>query len=322
MCTLKCTVRGPKKKLVSPFLKWFLIAVALFVAVTAGFLHFNLSLSMGSGPAGPDVPIEPFQHVWSQQDVLLLGLGDSITVGVGASKGFLYFERLIKNPHQDSEDMMGKSLSSVFPKLTTKNIAVTGSTSLYHSRLIKDLEIQPPDVLGIVVMTSGGNDIIHNYGDTPPKESAMYGATLDQAKPWIDNFEKRLNQMIIDIKAKFPGGCHIFLANIYDPSDGTGDTTVCFFGLPEWPDLLSILKAYNDIISQCTNRHDNVHLVNIHDPFLGHGFHCKKFWRKHYRSSDPHFWYYYIVEDPNDRGYDAIRRLFLLEMIQTLSHKN
>ena len=74
---------------------------------------------MGSGPAGPDVPIEPFQHVWSQQDVLLLGIGDSITVGVGASKGFSYFERLLKNPQQGCEDMMGKDLSSVFPKLLT-----------------------------------------------------------------------------------------------------------------------------------------------------------------------------------------------------------
>ena len=314
--------RRSKKKLISPFLKWFLIAVALFVAVAAGFLYFNLSLSMGSGPAGPDVPMEAFQHVWSQQDVLLLGLGDSITVGVGASEGFSYFDRLVKNPQQGCEDMMGKDLSCVFPKLTAKNTAVTGSTSSYHSRLIKELEIQAPDVLGIVVMTSGGNDIIHNYGETPPKESAMYGATLEQAKPWIDNFEKRLNQMIIDIKKKFPGGCHVFLANIYDPTDDTGKTTIAVWGLPDWPDGLSILRAYNEIISQCTNRHDNVHLVNIHDAFLGHGFHCKKFWRKHYRSPDPHYWYYSIFEDPNTRGHDAIRRLFLIEMIRTFFHKS
>src|SRR3990172_341861 len=48
-------------------------------------------------------------------------------------------------------------------------------------------------------------------------------------RPWIDNFEKRLDRMIEEIKKKFPGGCQIFLANIYDPSDGSGDTTICFF---------------------------------------------------------------------------------------------
>jgi hypothetical protein len=144
----------------------------------------------------------------------------------------------------------------------------------------------------------------------------MYGATFEQARPWIDNFEKRLNQMIVDIKKKFPGGCHIFLANIYDPSDGTGKTTIGFWGLPAWPDGSSILKVYNEIISQCTDRYDDVHLVNIHDAFLGHGIHCKKFWRKHYRSSDPYYWYYYMIEEPNDRGYDAIRRLFLIEIMK------
>ncbi len=27
-----------------------------------------------------------------------------------------------------------------------------------------------------------------------------------------------------------------------------------------------------------------------------------------------HHWYYTNLEDPNERGYDAIRRLFLIEM--------
>ena len=38
------------------------------------------------------------------------------------------------------------------------------------------------------------------------------------------------------------------------------------------------------------------------------------FWCKHYHSDDPHFWYFSNVEDPNERGYDALRRLFLIEI--------
>ena len=30
------------------------------------------------------------------------------------------------------------------------------------------------------------------------------------------------------------------------------------------------------------------------------------------------YWYFMNIEDPSERGYDAIRRLFLLEMIETL----
>lgn len=52
----------------------------------------------------------------------------------------------------------------------------------------------------------------------------------------------------------------------------------------------------------------------MHAPFLGHGLACTQFWRANYRSEDPHYWYFVNLEDPNERGYDAIRRLFLIEM--------
>ncbi|HUT13256.1 MAG TPA: hypothetical protein VMY42_22395 [Thermoguttaceae bacterium] len=37
------------------------------------------------------------------------------------------------------------------------------------------------------------------------------------------------------------------------------------------------------------------------------------------RPEDPHYWYAQNLEDPNVRGYDAIRRLFLIEMAKTFS---
>lgn len=35
------------------------------------------------------------------------------------------------------------------------------------------------------------------------------------------------------------------------------------------------------------------------------------FRREHYSSEDPSYWFFTNIEDPNDRGYDAIRRVFL-----------
>jgi len=294
-------------------------AIILCVAV---FRHLFLVLPAGSGPAGPPVPSEPFARVWDERRVVLLGLGDSITEGFGASPGFSYFERLAANPPGDTADMAGKNLLAVFPRLESRNLSVSGSNSLGHERRqIPRIGVQPPDVLGVVVMTTGGNDIIHTYGRFPPEEGAMYGATLPQAQPWIDRFEARLDAMMAAIRAAFPGGCHVFLANIYDPTDGTGN--VGLTGLPEWEDALSVLAAYNQAIARCAERHDFVHLVDIHGPFLGHGIHCTKAWTPHYRSDDPHYWYS-IVEDPNDRGYDAVRRLCLLAMIDVFAdnHRN
>ena len=65
---------------------------------------------------------------------------------------------------------------------------------------------------------------------------------------------------------------------------------------------------------------ENVHLVDIHSEFMGHGIHCLEFWRKTYRADDPHWWYYTNLEDPNPRGHDAIRRLFLQEITKVFGH--
>jgi hypothetical protein len=222
----------------------------------------------------------------------------------------------MKNPDGDAPDMLGRALSAVFPNIKTRKLAVSASNSLQHIAHISQLPTYPPDTIGIVVMTTGGNDLIHHYGQCPPEEGAMYGATLDQARPWIAGFEQRLDRMMEAIKAKFPSRCEIFLANIYDPSDGTGNTSYRFTGLPPWPDGLNILAAYNKIIAECARKHDYVHLIDIHTPFLGHGIHCRKFWTPHYQRSDPTYWYYLNIEDPHERGYDAIRRLFLLKMIE------
>jgi len=50
----------------------------------------------------------------------------------------------------------------------------------------------------------------------------------------------------------------------------------------------------------------------------GHGIYCRQFWREHYRADDPHHWYGDNLEDPNHRGYDAIRRRFLIEIVKAL----
>ena len=171
---------------------------------------------VGSGPAGPTVAKEAFAETWTDRKVLLLGVGDSVTAGFGVPATHSYFGRLVANPDDEFPEMRGICLSAVLPNLTSRNMSVSGSTSLDHVRYLRDsLEEQPGDVFGLVVMTSGGNDLIHDYGRTPPREGAMFGATIQQAQPWIAAFEKRLGEMIDLIESRFPGGCRIFLADIW-----------------------------------------------------------------------------------------------------------
>jgi len=298
-------------------LKWIGLIGAVLILAVAAYIEFHFHLPEGSGPAGPTVALEPFESTWSDRKYLLLGLGDSVTAGFGAKRGHSYFDRLVKNPDDEFEDMRDRSLSRVYPKLKNLNIAVSGSNSLQHLETVDDkLEKQPADVFGLVVMTSGGNDLIHWYGRSLPREGAMYGATRDLAQTWVTNFESRLEKVFKLIRDRFPGGCLIFIGDIYDPSDGLGDPESVF--MPAWPDVLAIHADYNAAIRRAAARGEWVRVVPLHEVFLGHGVHCRQFWRTHYRSHDPHYWYAPNLEDPNDRGYDAIRRLFLNAMIQEI----
>ncbi|MGA2853023.1 MAG: SGNH/GDSL hydrolase family protein [Verrucomicrobiota bacterium] len=293
----------------------------LVIAGMGGWLLLEIARPFGSGPAGPAVSRDLFSLAWTSRPVLLVGLGDSVTAGFGARKGYSYFDRMAKNPADEFPEMNGICLASVFPKFQFLNLSVSGSTSSeVPYRQLNSLPTNAPDVLGIVVMTTGGNDIIHNYGHTPPREEAMYGASMDEAKTWVENFRRRLDSTLEQLNNRFPGGCEIFLANIFDPTDGFGDTAHA--GLPAWKDSMAILDAYNAVIRRAAGTRPNVHVVDIHAAFLGHGIHCMQFWRPHFDWRDPHYWFYMNLEDPNERGYDVIRRLFLLEIAKNRNRLN
>ena len=125
--------------------------------------------------------------------------------------------------------------------------------------------------------------------------------------------------MFAAIKERFPGGCAIFVGDIYDPSDGVGDPQSTW-ALPAWPDCLKVVAAYNATLRRVAVRHTAVACRAGPRTFLGHGIHCRQFWRSHYDWQDPHYWYFENIEDPNDRGYDALRRVYFREIAAQSSY--
>ncbi|QDS90615.1 hypothetical protein EC9_48290 [Rosistilla ulvae] len=312
------TDAGEIRKVKSKRLRRLLLFGGALTIAALAYIELNLRRPIGSGPAGPEVAAAAFREQWSSRQFKLLGIGDSVTAGLGAkSPAHSYFQRMLRNPEDEFAAMQGLCLSAVLPNIEAENLAVSGSTSPMHWDVVQRLEPHSAETFGIVVLTTGGNDLIHSYGRSPAREGAMYGATLEQAEPWIKNFAARLDRMLDQIDESFPGGCEMFLANIYDPTDGVGDAPSIF--LPPWPDGLAIHARYNAIILDAAKRRPNVTLVPMYEAFLGHGSHCRQFWRETYDSSDPHYWYFSNIEDPNDRGYDAIRRLFLNAVVSRQS---
>ncbi len=296
-------------------------AGALLLGAAWIWKRYFLVHDMGEGPAGPPIALDSFHQTWRDGPVVLLGLGDSVTDGYGSSPGHSFFQLLADPPGDEFSDMKGRNLTVAFPRMKTINKAISGSTS---STVVENelIHLRPftADVVGVVVLSTGGNDLIHNYGRTPPQPEAMYGATWNQAKPWIADYAGRLDGIVARLEELFPGGAEIFMLSIFDPTDGVGDISNA--ELPAWPDGLAILGAYNQAIAGCAKRHAHVHEVDVHAAFLGHGIHCAQFWRAEYHAEDPGYWLYGNLEDPNDRGYDAIRRLLLLAMSGVFTHAN
>jgi len=312
-------------------LKWHslrfrvLVIAILLVTVFGGYIWYRIhlvtrQLPMGTGPAGPKIASEAFADIWTKDEVVLIGVGDSITRGLGATKAHTYFELLQRNDNGFFPDMVGCDLESVMPNLKAMNYALDYTTSQEH------IDVQLPRipkhtaaVKGLAVVTSGGNDLIHDYGRRKPVDGAMYGCSYEQALKWTENVKGRVRGLLEGIMDRFDGECEIFLANIYDPTDGVGNPQN--MGMARWGDCIEVLELMNSKIKELCDEYENVHLIDIHTEFLGHGFYCTQFWRKHYKPDDPCFWYYQNLEDPNQRGYDAIRRLFLRKMPEVLSEK-
>ena len=296
------------------------VVIGLFFLCAWYFLLGRFQHTTGHGPAGPTVARGAFAKPWSTNQFVLLGIGDSVTAGYGATLHHSYFELLQANDDSRDPALTGCDLHHVLPNLTVRNDAVSYTVSAEHLRdQVLHLKRHPQSVRGIVVITTGGNDLIHDYGRGPARDGALYGCQYEQAVVWKETFRGRLHGILDGVIAQFPGGCDVFLANIYDPTDGVGDIEHANLLLPAWPDGRKVLPLFNQVIAETCRDYPNVHLVDFYSEFLGHGIHCANWMNHHYRKADPHYWYYDNLEDPNDRGYDAIRRVFLNEMAKVFS---
>ena len=291
-------------------------AWALLVPI-AGWFAVRIPGPMGTGPVAVPFDRAPWTRgVCHEGPVVVVSLGDSIGTGYGAPPGHGYFDLVVKNDRERHPDVGGADLASVLPRLTRLELASLSTNSIDHEQSVSLIPSQPPETYGLVFVTTGGIDLIHPYGHGDIREGAMYGATLGQAEPWIARFEARVDRMLAAIATRFPGGCDVFVATIYDPTDGVGDIEhASVVGwLSAWPDALAIHGRFNRAIRDACGRHAFAHVVDVHRVMLGHGIHCRDASNPHYDRSDPTYWYWWNLEDPNERGYDAIRRLFLAEL--------
>ncbi len=257
----------------------------------------------------PEITPDPDVHTYlpknyrADNPTRLLVFGDSISAGNGASRDSLdYVSLLIENNEDEWPDWNDYDLQSLHPNLSEViDVSFGGALTIdVVNDQIPDLESQlsyPAEGQTLVVITAGGND------------AQMALAVPDMLDNIIESVETNLTDFVeyMQDPAKFPDGVWIYAANVYEPTDGVGQSDSCFFGF-EFTDLLPGLDEANATMQGVAEDYSFA-MLDLHGHFGGHGYYHDDPENALYDAEDPTLWFASDCIHPNDRGHHELRRM-------------
>ena len=248
-----------------------------------------------SGPGSPDTP--PTSGLSFKTYVTL---GDSISDKGG--EGPFFYDLLVKNDDTKYPEAKGKDLSTKYgADIVVQHASKGGARSVNLDSQVGGL---PKTLAGpvLVTITIGGNDI----------QAALANllATGDDSKDRA-TFQANLKTALDELTQadRFGAGVkvRVVLANVYDPSDGTGNFTYgsskCPGALGFWPSgkaTSTLLDPWEKIMADEAAKHPEVTLVDLRAKFNGHGV----------ATGAATTWFYSDCIHPNAAGHASTRDLF------------
>lgn len=258
--------------------------------------------------SAPEVVLDPdVNTVWPDTfppsgAVRFVTFGDSITRGYGIdTEANIYRQLLVHNNDTKWPDFSGDDLTARFGELEVIDVSRDGATapSVIAGQLPELEATLGPSVSGptLVVGTIGGNDTL---------ESIFVGGLDTVTDQFLDDL-KTITDFFLD-PVRFPDGTYLAIANVYDPTDTTGQVEECFYGLD-----LSAMQDDFDRFNAATRDaavRDGWAWVDLQGHFVGHGFRHDEDgpWTD---EDDPTLWFQDDCIHPNVRGHHEVRRLFL-----------
>ncbi|MCG3172262.1 MAG: hypothetical protein GMKNLPBB_00409 [Myxococcota bacterium] len=229
-------------------------------------------------------------------------LGDSISDGCCRTFAQSYVGLLKNNNDREWPGFKGKDLTTKYPGIEYLDYAEGGATT--KTLLSK----QMPKVQGgkpgktVVTVTIGGNNLLAILGSSKADGARAADAYAADLKTMLDFFADKKN---------FPDGAFVYMANIYEFTDNTGDVKLCPRLPINWPDAIFIFERYRKELTGLAKTYDNVAVVPLWEHFLGHGYLSGDQSRnKYYDPADPTNWFESDCIHPTPRGHHEIRRLF------------
>jgi lysophospholipase L1-like esterase len=193
---------------------------------------------------------------------------------------------LAHNDDQVWPEFAARDLATRFPGIDCRFLAVDGATT--EDVLASQVDALPstdPRAAALVTVTAGGNDLLGLIGATDRAGQAGVGRSL-----------RNLDAILEAVRGPLPQA-RLLVANVYDPTDGTGDLE----GHRLRPAEMGWLRAYNEgVAGVCGQR--RARLVDVHGHFAGHG--------RSAPAGERWYWTGSLIE-PGLIGASEIRRLWL-----------
>ncbi len=248
----------------------------------------------GSGGTGGTGGVEPIGS--------LVILGDSISDrGTEADQtpvAELWYSLVEQNDDTKFADWKGKDLKTLYPNIKIVHAAKGGSVGTDLVSQAKGLPASLPGPVYVTV-TIGGNDVKAAFINIlQAKDQADRDAFKKELDDTFDELTKA-GRFGTDVKVR------IIDANIYDPSDGTGNFAQAHCPAPLSlfpPDTATdpLIKPWNDIVSAEVAKYGvRPTVIDIHALFKGHGVNA---------GADD--WFVGDCNHPNPAGDSALRDAF------------
>ena len=168
------------------------------------------------------------------------------------------------------------------------------------------------DKVTLVIMTIGGNDIAALTKDGADQS---YEKSLAQTQQFV----KYLADTVAWLKdpANFPNGSYVVFANMFEFTDGTGETNACalaslggFDGAWDDPlDLENLVIWANEQYMKIAVDH-GADLIFMLETFCGHGFKHDDPNGRCYRGPEAEQWFDFTCIHPNPTGHTEIAKMF------------
>jgi lysophospholipase L1-like esterase len=193
---------------------------------------------------------------------------------------------LARNDDEVWPEFAGQDLATRLPGIDCHFLAMDGATTddVLASQ-IRALETIEGGGAGIVTLTAGGNDLL-----------SLIGAADRTGDAGVERILRNLDGILDAVHDRLPRAV-LLVANVYDPTDGTGDLE----GHRLRPQETRWLRDYNAGVARvCAAR--GARLIDVHGHFAGHG--------RSAPAADRWYWTGSLIE-PGVVGASELRRLWL-----------